>query len=227
MTKSLQSDLTRSVEDYLKTIYHLTEAGDPASTTDLAGALAVAAPSVSGMLRRLSEQGFVVHERYRGATLTPTGLREALRVLRRHRVIESYLVDQLGYSWDAVHHEAERLEHAASDDLVERMAEALGNPAFDPHGDPIPSADGTVSLRETIRLSEVSAGTEVRIVRVDTDDPGRLRWLAEQGLTPGVRVTVETHQPFGGPVTVLRDRVHLVVGREIAGHLRCMREVPR
>lgn len=222
MPKPRGADLTRSVEDYLKAIYHLTEAGGAAATTDLAEALALAAPSVSGMLKRLAEQGLVSHEPYRGASLTRTGRREALRVLRRHRVIESFLVARLGYTWDTVHDEAERLEHAASDDLVERLAEALGHPDFDPHGDPIPGADGRLAVRRTVPLTEVAVGATVRIAQVDTDDGERLRWLAEVGLTPGVEITVLTHQPFDGPVMLRRGRTQQVLGHELAGQVRCM-----
>jgi DtxR family Mn-dependent transcriptional regulator len=221
MPKSRVGDLTRSVEDYLKAIYHLTESGGAASTTAVADALALAAPSVSGMLKRLAGQGLVTHEPYRGASLTRTGRREALRVLRRHRVIETYLVDRLGYSWDTVHDEAERLEHAASDELVERLAEALGHPAFDPHGDPIPGADGRLVSRRTVPLPEVPVGETVRIAQVDTDDGERLRWFAQAGLVPGARITVVTQQPFAGPLTLRIGRSDQVVGRELASQLRC------
>src|SRR5262245_22761497 len=136
--------LTRSVEDYLKTIYLLAPAGGAVSTNDIAERLGLSAPSVSGMVKRLSDMGLLDHEPYRGVELTEQGRGSAIRMVRRHRLIEAYLVEFLGYSWDTVHDEAERLEHAVSDMLVERMAEALGNPRFDPHGDPIPSAEGVV-----------------------------------------------------------------------------------
>ena len=129
--------LTRSVEDYLKAIYRLSGGGAPVSTSDIAQLLDLSAASVSGMVRRLSEQGLVEHAPYRGVELTSDGRRIALRMLRRHRLIEAYLVELLGYSWDTVHDEAERLEHAVSEVLIERMALALGNPRFDPHGDQI------------------------------------------------------------------------------------------
>ncbi len=222
MTKFLAPDLTRSVEDYLKTVYHLTEAtGGVASTTAIAEALALSAPSVSGMVKRLAEQGLLRHEPYRGVSLTGRGRRLALRVLRRHRLIESYLVARLGYTWDTVHDEAERLEHAVSDDLVARMAEALGHPRFDPHGDPIPTAEGEIEVRRTVPLSGVGAGETVTIVRVDTDAGDRLRWLADRGLVPGAAVTVLEHQPFDGPLTVRRGRLRQVVGRELASQLLC------
>ena len=137
--------LTRSVEDYLKTIYRLSLDGQPAATSEIARVLELAPPSVSGMIRRLSEQGLLAHVPYRGVELTAEGRRAALRMVRRHLLIEAYLVARLGYTWDTVHEEAERLEHAVSDALIERMAVALGNPKFDPHGDPIPDDQGHVA----------------------------------------------------------------------------------
>jgi len=222
MTKTGRVELTPSVEDYLKAIYQLSEGGEPASTNAVAEALALAAPSVSGMLKRLAEQGLVVHEPYRGATLSRSGTREALRVVRRHRLIETYLVARLGYTWDTVHAEAERLEHAASDDLVERLAEALGNPAFDPHGDPIPGVDGSLTARETTPLVDVPDGTVVRIARVDTDDGDRLRWLASEGLVPGASITVVSRQPFDGPIALRRGRAHQVIGHDLAALVLCV-----
>src|SRR6266850_8454734 len=126
--------LTRSVEDYLKAIYRLTLKGQSASTNDIAHHLELSAPSVSGMIKRLSEQGLLEHTPYKGVELTAEGRRVALRILRRHRLIEAYLVAFLGYGWETVHEEAERLEHAVSERLIERLAAALGNPRFDPHG---------------------------------------------------------------------------------------------
>lgn len=218
----MPNDLTRSVEDYLKTIYQFSESGQVATTTGIAEQLGVAAPSVSGMVKRLAENGLVLHEPYKGVTLTRTGKREALRMLRRHRLIEAYLVEHLGYTWDTVHDEAERLEHAVSDDLVSRMAEALGDPRFDPHGDPIPSADGVMEVRPTVPLPEIAEGETVTIVRVDTDAGDRLRWFADNGLVPGAVVKVVEHQPFSGPVTVLRGRQRQVVGRDLASQLLCV-----
>ena len=136
--------LTAPVEDYLKVIYTIEQAGSSAATNDIAAKLAIAAASVSGMVRRLADQGLVSYERYRGVRLTDAGRRAALRTIRRHRVIEAYLNKALSYPWDRVHEEAERLEHAASDELIDRMAEAIGEPPTDPHGHPIPTRDGTI-----------------------------------------------------------------------------------
>src|SRR5215210_4456757 len=164
MSVALQSEtLTRSVEDYLKAIYQLSPEGRPASTSEIAHLLALSAPSVTGMVKRLSEHGLLEHIPYRGVQLTEEGRRAALRMVRRHRLIEAYLVAFLGYSWDTVHVEAERLEHAVSDTMIERMAAVLGHPAFDPHGDPIPDADGSIVESRLTPLSQVEPGRTVEI----------------------------------------------------------------
>src|ERR671916_1981791 len=147
--------LTRSVEDYLKAIYQLSPEGRAASTSEIAQLLALSPPSVTGMVKRLSEQGLLEHVPYRGVQLTEEGRRAALRMVRRHRLIEAYLVEFLGYSWDTVHEEAERLEHAVSDTMIERMATALGNPTVDPHGAPIPAADGSIHELAASALTEI------------------------------------------------------------------------
>jgi DtxR family transcriptional regulator, Mn-dependent transcriptional regulator len=214
--------LTRSVEDYLKAIYRLSPGGRHASTSDIAHLLELSAPSVSGMVKRLSELGLLEHTPYKGVQLTDAGRRAALRMVRRHRLIEAYLVEFLGYPWDAVHAEAERLEHAVSDILVERMAAALGHPAVDPHGDPIPAADGSIHELATTPLTDVSAGTTVEIRRVDERDPERLRYLAARGLVPGVVLTLLDHQPFGGPLTVEVAGERHVIGEELAQVVRCV-----
>jgi DtxR family Mn-dependent transcriptional regulator len=223
MTKSSVPDLSRSVEDYLKVIYQLTESGGAGSTTDIAGTLAVAPPSVSGMIKRLAEAGLVEHLPYKGVTLTRDGRQAALRMLRRHRIIETYLVSHLGYTWDNVHDEAESLEHAVSEDLVERMSRSLGDPRFDHHGDPIPARNGRMASRTTTPLPDIGVGEVVSIARVDTGDPERLRWLADAGLVPGAVVKVLDVQPFGGPLTLSLAGQHRVVGRELAGQLLCTR----
>lgn len=218
---SPREPLSRSAEDYLKAIYRLSEGGRPASTSQIAEALALAAPSVSGMIKRLSEQGLLAHEPYRGVTLTPQGRREAVRMVRRHRLIESYLVGFLGYRWDDVHDEAERLEHAVSDELVERMAAVLGHPTTDPHGDPIPGADGAEPVALLVPLAEVPPGTDAEIRRVDTSDAERLRYLAAIGLVPGTQLRVLDHQPFRGPLTLALDGREQVLGHDLALVLLC------
>ena len=179
--------LTRSVEDYLKAIYRLTPEGRTAGTSEIANLLELAPASVSGMVKRLSEHGLLEHVPYKGVQLTEEGRRAALRTIRRHRLIEAYLVAFLGYTWDTVHDEAERLEHAVSDQLVERMASVLGHPSVDPHGDPIPDVDGAIHEPASTPLSELPEGIPVELRRVDESDPERLRYIASIGLQPGDR----------------------------------------
>jgi DtxR family Mn-dependent transcriptional regulator len=216
-----QETLTRSVEDYLKAIYRLSPAGRTASTSEIAQRLELSPASVSGMVKRLSEHGLLEHVPYKGVQLTADGRRAALRMLRRHRLIEAYLVAFLGYSWDTVHDEAERLEHAVSDTLVERMAAVLGNPTVDPHGDPIPTPDGDIHETASIPLSEVPAGTSVEVRQVEEGQPDRLRYIASVGLRPGVHLTVVDRQPFQGPITIeVAGQTH-VIGNELGQVVRC------
>ncbi len=216
--------LSRSVEDYLKAIYSLEEAaGDaPVSTSDIAERLDDAPASVSGMVKRLAESGLLEHVLYRGVRLTPEGRKAALAVMRRHRVLETYLITKLGYDWASVHEEAERLEHAVSEDLVERMAFALGQPKYDPHGAPIPTAEGTIEQPGYQSLASVAAGTKVFLREVDDEDPEQLRYLKSLGLVPVVELVVADRQPFGGPITVKvgAKGEERVIGPELAATLR-------
>ncbi len=213
--------LTRSVEDYLKSVFHLTSQGGFATTSDIAEMLEVAPPSVSGMMKRLSETGLIEHVPYRGVQLTPQGRRAALQMIRRHRILESYLTSKLGYDWGDVHVEAERLEHAVSEKLIERMAEALGEPRYDPHGAPIPTAAGEIEEAELVTLADARVGATLVLRQVGDEQPDRLRYLAEQGLTPGARLEVVERQPFNGPTTVRLGMETRVVGQELAGLLWC------
>lgn len=204
------------VEDYLKAIYELAGRAGLASTNDVAARLGVSPASVTGMIRRLAEQELLEYERYRGVRLSDSGRVVALRTIRRHRIIETYLTERLGYAWDRVHDEAERLEHAASDELVEHMAVALGHPTADPHGAPIPTADGVVDERRHLSLAELEVGARARMVRVSDKNPGLLRYLAEIDLTPGVEVTVVARAPFDGPITLRVGAAEPVVGQGLA-----------
>src|SRR5437879_12750567 len=183
--RSPQPPLTRSVEDYLKSVFHLTSQGGFATTSDIAEMLEVAPPSVSGMVKRLSETGLIAHVPYRGVQLTPQGRRAALRMIRRHRILELYLTQHLGYDWGGVHAEAEQLEHAVSDDLIERMASALGQPQYATHGHPIPTAPGDIEEAELVALADARVGTKLELRQVGTQDAAPLRYFAEQGLPPG------------------------------------------
>ncbi|MDP9278333.1 MAG: metal-dependent transcriptional regulator [Gemmatimonadota bacterium] len=211
--------LTAPVEDYLKAIYTIGRGTGAAATNEIAQRLALAPASVSGMVRRLADQGLLAYERYHGVKLTETGRRAALRTLRRHRVIEAYLAQALGYPWDRVHAEAERLEHAASDELVDRMAATMGEPEVDPHGAPIPTRDGAVDETEYTSLAELGVGTSGVVVRVADEDPAMLRYLAELSVVPGKRVTVKSRAPYGGPITLVVGRAEISVGPALAAHV--------
>jgi DtxR family Mn-dependent transcriptional regulator len=171
------------------------------------------------MIRRLAAQGFLDHVPYRGVQLTATGRRAALRTIRRHRILETYLTRVLGYPWDRVHDEAERLEHAASDQLIDRMAAALGHPTEDPHGAPIPTADGVVYERRHRSLAELAVGESARMVRVSDKDPSLLRYLAEIALQPGVEITLVDRAPFDGPITLRVGTLEPVVGPNLAAQV--------
>jgi DtxR family transcriptional regulator, Mn-dependent transcriptional regulator len=190
-----------SVEDYVKAIWGIA-GSSVASTKDVADRLSIAPPSVTNMFVRLREMGLVEYERYRGVSLTERGRAEALRLVRRHRLIETFLVEHLGYSWQEVHEEAERLEHAVSDGFTERLAEFLGHPDHDPHGDPIPAADGTLEQDDSFPLSDAVAGRRVRIYKVSDESIPTLDYLGEHGLVPGRLLDVKEVRALDGVVTV-------------------------
>ncbi|MDX1495309.1 MAG: metal-dependent transcriptional regulator [Longimicrobiales bacterium] len=194
--------LSRSVEDYLKAIYALSDSGDPASTSAIAEALDIQPASVTGMIKRMAESGLLEHVPYKGVRLTEPGALEALKVLRRHRILETYLCEKLGYSWDDVHDEAERLEHAASDKLIERMAGALDFPSHDPHGAPIPTRAGDIETTDLATLADARAGDRVLIRAVRDEDSSDLRSMAEGGLVPGAKVLVHEDSGDDGFVDV-------------------------
>jgi DtxR family transcriptional regulator, Mn-dependent transcriptional regulator len=211
--------LTAPVEDYLKAIYEAELSGSAAATNDLANRLQIAPASVTGMVRRLADQGLLAYERYRGVRLTDAGRRAALRTIRRHRVIEAYLVQALGYPWDQVHTEAERLEHAASDQLIDRMAAAIGQPVTDPHGAPIPTRDGVIDETRHSSLADVAAGVRARVVRVGDENDELLRYLDSLGIRPGVQVAVGEHAPFDGPLTVRVGGAQHQIGHALAARI--------
>jgi DtxR family transcriptional regulator, Mn-dependent transcriptional regulator len=190
-----------SVGDYVKAIWEVAGTGS-ASTKDVAGRLSISPASVTNMFARLGEMGLVEYERYHGASLTDAGFAEALRLVRRHRLIETFLVEHLGYPWEEVHEEAERLEHAVSDVFTERLAELLGHPDRDPHGTPIPAADGSLPPDYSRPLAEVQAEERVVVSRVENREPAVLSYLGEQGLVPGSLLTVRETRAIDGVVTV-------------------------
>jgi DtxR family Mn-dependent transcriptional regulator len=193
------------VDDYLKAIFELSgPAGEVATSNAIAQRLGVSAPSVTGMLQKLSSgrRPCIAYRKHHGARLTNEGRKRALRTIRRHRLVELFLCQALGYSWDEVHQEAEKLEHFISEKLEDRIAEKLGNPEFDPHGDIIPGKDGTLPERKTMALAAVPPGSSAIVSSVSDRDPEILRYLERIGLTPNRWLVVIDHGPFEGPTTV-------------------------
>jgi DtxR family transcriptional regulator, Mn-dependent transcriptional regulator len=215
-----ESRATAAVQDYAKAIYTLETRNGSASTNDLAALLEVRPASVSGMVKKLVELGLVEHERYRGVRLTEKGRAVALEVIRHHRLLELFLVESLGMSWDEVHAEAEVLEHALSEELEELIAARLGYPTVDPHGDPIPTRELTLPETASTRLDELAPGQHAIFVRVSDADPEMLRYLGERGIVPGVGLELIERQPFDGPLYVrIGDEVHVlgsVLAREMS-----------
>lgn len=210
-----------AIQDYLKVIYLLGETprdDDPITVSRVADALGVKAPSASNMLRRLEAMGYVGSggDRRPLVELTESGLAAALAVVRRHRLLETYLATELGMSWDEVHIEAEILEHHISDRLAERMADALGHPERDPHGDPIPTIDGSVEPVPSVRLNDLEPGDAGTVSRVNDRDSEMLRYLAERGVVPGAVITVVAVEPFGGPLAVRVDGETSSLARDAA-----------
>ncbi len=215
-----------AVEDYLKAIYSLTAAAETASTNDLAARLGVSTGSVSAMIGKLADEGLVTHEPYRGAGLTDEGRNIALRVVRRHRLIELFLARSLDMPWEDLHDEAEILEHAVSDRLIDLIAEKLGDPQFDPHGDPIPSRDLIIEPRPTIGLAALEPGESGIFVRVSDSNPEMLKFLSDQGIGIGDRVEMIGRQPFDGPVMVRIAGTEQALGLMLAAAMRVSVERP-
>jgi DtxR family Mn-dependent transcriptional regulator len=198
---AVEKPYSSSVGDYVKAIWDLGGVGS-ASTKDVSARLLVSPASVSNMFARLREMGLVEHERYRGATLTERGRREALRLVRRHRLIETFLLEHLGYDWQEVHEEAERLEHAVSDAFTDRLAAFLGHPEHDPHGDPIPSAEGDLEADDSFPLSQAVVGRRLRISKVSDEDAAMLDYFGDRNLVPGRLLTVREVRSLDGVVIV-------------------------
>ncbi len=212
-------DLTVAVQDYLKAIYALESAGERATTSALARRMGVSAPSATAMTKRLDELGLVERLPYRGVALTDAGRLGALEVLRHHRLLERYLVDRLGLSLDAVHAEAELLEHALSEELEAKIDEELGFPTHDPHGDPIPDRNLRVVPADDRTLLDLEPGARTFIARVPDGDSDLLRYLGELGLVPGSNLELVAYAPFGGPVTVRTERGEHAISRELADRI--------
>lgn len=207
-------------DDYLKTVYSHTEWQDaPITPSQLAAALGIAPSSVTEMVKKLAAAGLVSHQPYGAVRLTDAGRERALQMVRRHRLIETWLVQEFGYAWHEVHEEAEVLEHAVSDRLLERIAESLGNPTRDPHGDPIPSSDGSVALPDAFVLTGAAGGEKGRVARISDRDPELLRWLEGHGVRLDAELEVVERQPFGGSLTVRVAGAEVDLGDEAAASI--------
>jgi DtxR family Mn-dependent transcriptional regulator len=215
--------ITRNIQDYLKAIYNLAESEGSASTNALAARLGIAAASVTGMIQKLaiSTPPLVFYRKHQGVTLTPEGERAALEVIRHHRLLETYLVTMLGYSWDNVHAEAERLEHVISEDFEARIAATLGNPIRDPHGDLIPTAELVMPTDADMPLSALRPPQKAVILRVRSDDPALLRHLESLGLVPGAEVEAVGYSPFDQNLSlrVEKNPTPITVGIAITGNI--------
>ena len=217
----MEQTITISTQDYLKNIYELTENGDSASTNALAKKMNVSAPSVTGMVQKMasSRPALVEYQKHQGVTLTKEGKRAALEVIRHHRLLEAWLVQTLGYSWDEVHEEAERLEHVISEDFERRIAAAMGNPVRDPHGELIPTADLTMPLDESTPLSALRPKQAATIQRVIASDPDLLRYLEGLDLIPGTQIEVRDYSPFDHNLTIKVGRKSFVLGLNITSKI--------
>jgi DtxR family Mn-dependent transcriptional regulator len=209
-------NVTRAAEDYLKAILELEGSGG-ASTSAIAAHLGLSQPSVTRMTKKLAADGLVVRVPYRGVTLTETGRRVALEVLRHHRLLELFLSDSLGMPLDEVHAEADRLEHVLSEELEARIDAALGYPTHDPHGHPIPDPELRLDTAVRRSLSEVAPGERTTVVRVPDRDSELLRYLGELELVPGATVEVVSRAPFDGPITLRSRTGEHAIARELAG----------
>jgi DtxR family Mn-dependent transcriptional regulator len=208
--------LTDASQDYLKEIYKLRMEGRRATTSAIAERLGVRPPSVTAMLKRLTTLGLAKHAPYHGVELTPAGERVALEMIRHHRLLEQYLAQALGLSLDEVHSEADRLEHALSEELEARIDHSLGYPTHDPHGDPIPNAKLRMARGSLRTLASLEPGDEATIRRVPDGDDELLRYLAKLALVPGKKVKLRRAEPFGGPLTVRVGKSEHAISRELA-----------
>ncbi len=214
-----KSELSAAIQDYLKEIYKIQASGERATTTAIARRMGVAPSSTTSMLKKLAALGLAEHAPYRGVELSEAGTKIALEIIRHHRLIEQYLAETLGLSIDAVHAEADRLEHVLSEELEARIDEQLGYPTHDPHGDPIPDAGLNVDRSPLRSLEALEPGEEATVRRVPDGDADLLRYLAKLALVPGGRVTMRRSEPFGGPLTVLVSGKEHAISRELAGQI--------
>jgi DtxR family transcriptional regulator, Mn-dependent transcriptional regulator len=216
-------DLAPRISDCLKVIYAMQERGQKVSTSAVSECLGVSDATVTMLFKDFANAGWVEHAPYRGVTLTPLGERKAMEVIRHHRLLELYLARQLGYSWDKVHDEADKLEHVISEEFEDKLDALLGYPTVDPHGDPIPSKEGVIVARKGCTLQQLQEGQCALILRVSDQDPEKLRYLGQLGLYPEVRVELIERAPFGGPLHIRvgekSQQVEHMLGPELAEHI--------
>lgn len=217
----MAKEYSQSTQDYLKHIFELTEDGAPASTNDLAARLEVAPASVTGMVQKMAvaKPPLVNYRKHQGVTLTGEGKLVALEIIRHHRLLETWLVQTLGYTWDEVHEDACRLEHVISEDFEKRIAAALGHPSRDPHGDPIPSADLQMPADGSIPLSTLRPPEKATVIRVEAGDSALLRYLNELGLIPGNHISIINYSPFDGNLKININNREVVVGPSITSNI--------
>jgi DtxR family Mn-dependent transcriptional regulator len=213
---AVDEGFSEAIEDFLKAVYMLQQEQDRVQTSTLAETLKITAPSTTEMAKKLAKARLIEHEPYHGMRLTPAGERIALEIIRHHRLVELFLVRALDYTWDEVHEEAERLEHAISERLAHRMAEFLGNPRYDPHGDPIPSPEGDVYPRDLTPLAEWPLEQPGLVASVRDQSPDMLRYLSQKGLVVGVQVQVIARDPFDGPVALRVGECDQMIGQHVA-----------
>lgn len=216
--------LSQSVEDYLKVIYVLESEGSGATTNNIAEMMEVSSASVTNMLKRLAGLNLIEHKSYKGAKLTEAGMKIALEILRHHRLLELYLKEIMGYGWDEVHEEAEKLEHHISEQFEDKIAELLNHPTHDPHGDPIPTKDGVMPEMASLPLADADIDHQYIIGRVKDQDPELLRYLEKIGIIPGVRIQILDKAPFNGPVQVKLEDDEKTIGFNIAEQVYLVEE---
>jgi DtxR family Mn-dependent transcriptional regulator len=210
--------LSANIQDYIKVIYKLQEAGS-ATTNEIAKVMNVSSASVTNMCKKLGELHLAQYESYRGITLTPAGMNIALEIIRHHRLLELYLTEALGYSWDKVHDEAERLEHHISEEFEDKLDALLGSPQYDPHGDPIPARDGSLPYTHRTPLYGSAPGSRLIIRRVSSTSPEFLRYIKHIGLMPGTEIQMICQEPFDGPITITVGDESRSIGAETAQNI--------
>ncbi len=216
--------ISQSVEDYLKVIYQLETEGSGATTNNVAEMMEASSASATNMLKRLASLNLIEHTSYKGAKLTEAGRKIALEILRHHRLLELYLKEIMGYGWDEVHEEAEKLEHHISEQFEDKIAELLNHPTHDPHGDPIPTKDGVMPEMASLPLTDANIDHQYIIGRVKDQEPELLRYLEKIGLIPGVKIKIIDKAPFNGPILVILEDTEKTIGFNIAEQVYLVEE---